>query len=350
MSISCTIPCNLCGGHDVALLSKKSRSGKPLRTVICRDCGLVWSDPRPHDADQYYREHYRVAYKSAYTPRMKHVFRAGKVALSRLAKMRTLLSSPKTVLDVGSGGGEFAYLLASLGHCVTGIEPNRGYAEHAVTHYGITSHIGLVQDSVLPPDTFDVITIWHVLEHLENPRTVLKRLHSWLKPDGVLIVEVPNVEATCQSPKSTFHEAHLYNFNVATLLKLATITGFDEAAHALSSDGGNLTMLLTRSHSHPDTPYEAAIPGNCKRISSIVHGHRAWRHALTLTPYRRTYERLRRAFAERRETAGVLCPKHLLDALYRKTLTRHSPEATLSASPSDTPSASEGFVLHQSRP
>ncbi|MDO9116585.1 MAG: class I SAM-dependent methyltransferase [Nitrospira sp.] len=349
MSISCAIPCNLCDSHNVALLSEKSRTGKPLRTVICTDCGLVWSDPRPHDADQFYREHYRVVYKSAYTPRLKHVLRGGKVALSRLARIRSLLSSQKTVLDVGSGGGEFAYLLASLGHRVTGIEPNRGYAEYAVTHYGITAHIGLVQDSALPPGTFDVITIWHVLEHLEDPRAVLKRLHSWLKPDGVLIVEVPNVEATCQSPKSTFHEAHLYNFNVATLRKLATITGFDETSHALSSDGGNITMLLTRSHSHPDAPYEAAIPGNCKQISAIVREHRAWRHALTLTPYRRTYERLRRAFTERRETAGVLCPKHLLDTLYRIAPTTCSSEATLPASGSQTPRESRSFSPQQSR-
>lgn len=350
MPISCTIPCNLCDSQDVALLSEKSRSGKPLRTVICKDCGLVWSDPRPHNADQFYREHYRIAYKNTYTPRLKHILRAGKVALSRLARIRPLLSSPKILLDVGSGGGEFAYLLASLGHRVTGIEPNRGYAEYAVTHYGVTAHIGRVQDSALPPGIFDVITIWHVLEHLEDPRAVLKRLHSWLKPDGVLIVEVPNVEATCQSPKSTFHEAHLYNFNVATLRRLATLTGFDEASHALSSDGGNLTMRLTRSHSDPDIPYEAAIPGNCKRISAIVRDHRAWRHALTLTPYRRAYERLRRAIAERRETAGVLGPKHLLDTLYRDALTPSSPETTLSPSASDTPPACEGFALQQYRP
>ncbi|MDP3092479.1 MAG: methyltransferase domain-containing protein [Nitrospira sp.] len=349
MSISCSIPCNLCGGRDVAPLSEKSRTGKPLRTVICVACGLVWTDPRPHDAGQFYRENYRVAYKNAYRPRMKHVLRAGKVALSRLEKIRSLLSSPKAVLDVGSGGGEFAYLLASMGHRVSGIEPNQGYAEYSVAHYGLTAHIGLVQDSVLPPDTFDVITMWHVLEHLEDPRAVLGRVRSWLKPDGALIVEVPNAEATCQSPKSTFHEAHLYNFNMATLGRLARICGFEEASRALSSDGGNLTMLFTRSQSHPVAPQGATIPGNCERISAIVQGHRAWRHALTLTPYRRTYNRLRRAFIERRETAGVRSPKHLLDTLYRNAPTTCSPEATLPASGSQTPHESRSFSLQQSR-
>ncbi|MBH0181271.1 MAG: glycosyltransferase family 9 protein [Nitrospira sp.] len=45
---SSSIPCNLCGGTEVSTLSNRSRSGKPLRTVICKSCGLVWSDPRPH--------------------------------------------------------------------------------------------------------------------------------------------------------------------------------------------------------------------------------------------------------------------------------------------------------------
>jgi hypothetical protein len=101
----CSIPCNLCGGTEVVHLSNRSRSGKPLRTVICRACGLVWSDPRPHDTRQFYEEEYRLAYKHTYRPKAKHILRAGKVALSRFEKMKDLLASPKAVLDVGSGGG-----------------------------------------------------------------------------------------------------------------------------------------------------------------------------------------------------------------------------------------------------
>jgi uncharacterized Zn finger protein len=83
---TCSIPCNLCGGIEVSILSNRSRSGKPLQTVICQACGLVWSDPRPHDARQFYEEEYRLSYKHTYSPKSKHVLRAGRVALYRIFK------------------------------------------------------------------------------------------------------------------------------------------------------------------------------------------------------------------------------------------------------------------------
>lgn len=263
---ACSIPCNLCGGTDVSTLSNRSRSGKPLRTVICQACGLVWSDPRPHDARQFYEEEYRLSYKHTYSPKPKHVLRAGHAALSRFEKIERLLSSRKAVLDVGTGGGEFAYLLQSLGHGVSGIEPNRGYADYSIREYGLTVQVGFVQDAAFPSESFDVVTIWHVLEHTEDPGFILALLRSWLKPDGTLVVEVPNVEATCQAPRSTFHEAHLYNFNVVSLRRLAKKQGLYEVKHLISRDGGNITMFLSRMESLVQDRYGASIPGNYEWI------------------------------------------------------------------------------------
>ncbi|MCP9451783.1 MAG: class I SAM-dependent methyltransferase [Nitrospira sp.] len=314
----CSIPCNLCGGTEVVSLSNRSRSGKALRTVICRACGLVWSDPRPHDARQFYEEEYRLSYKHTYRPKPKHVLRAGKVALSRFEKIKDLLASPKAVLDVGSGGGEFAYLLHLLGHRVHGIEPNRGYAEYSIGEYGLTVTVGFVQDVIFPSASFDVVTIWHVLEHMEDPGAVLARLGSWLKPDGRVVVEVPNVEATCQAPKNTFHEAHLYNFNVLTLRRLAKKQGLREVRHVISRDGGNITMVFARDGSPLATQAELVIPGNYEWIARIVQGHRTWRHHLTAAPYVRVWQRLCRSIEERRETAGSASGKELLDTLYAR--------------------------------
>lgn len=81
------VPCNLCGGVHVSVLSHSSRSGAPLRTVVCRECGLGWSDPPPHATRKFYEQDYRLAYKRTYEPRAKHVLRAGKVALSRLDRV-----------------------------------------------------------------------------------------------------------------------------------------------------------------------------------------------------------------------------------------------------------------------
>ncbi len=320
----CSIPCNLCGGSDGAVLSYRSRSGRPLRTVICTSCGLVWSDPRPHDTRRFYEEEYRLSYKNSYAPKPKHVLRAGKVALSRFEKITQLLQSRKAVLDVGTGGGEFAYLLRSLGHGVNGIEPNKGYANYAVREYELTVHVGFVQESVFPPDSFDVVTMWHVLEHTEDPGAVLAQLRSWLKPDGMLVIEVPNVEATCQSPTSTFHEAHLYNFNVVSLRRLARKHGLYESTHIISPDGGNITMCLTRQEPLIVEPCQTSIPGNCEWVSKIVRGHSNLKRHMTAAPYVRAWQRLRRSLAERRETSGEVSGRELLDRLYLPQINAHS--------------------------
>lgn len=321
---SCSIPCNLCGGKEVAILSNRSRSGKPLRTVICRACGLVWSDPRPYEARRFYEEEYRLSYKQTHSPKLKHVLRAGKVALSRFEKIAQLLSSRKAVLDVGSGGGEFAYLLQTLGHAVSGVEPNRGYADHSIRDYDLTVQVGFVQDAVFSPESFDVVTMWHVLEHTEDPGRVLALLRSWLKVDGMLVVEVPNIESTCQAPKNTFHEAHLYNFNVVSLRRLAEKHGLHEAGHMISRDGGNITMFLTRDRSTLEEPFEAAIPGNYEWVSRIVRGHSNLRRHLTPLPYLRLWQRLHRSLMERREITGAANGKALLDELYSSQLRNYS--------------------------
>ncbi len=321
---ACSIPCNLCGGAEVSILSNRSRSGKPLQTVICQACGLVWSDPRPHDARQFYEEEYRLSYKHTYSPKPKHVLRAGHVAVSRFEKVERLLSSRKTVLDVGTGGGEFAYLLQSLGHGVSGIEPNRGYADYSIQEYGLAVQVGFVQDTAFPPESFDVVTIWHVLEHTEDPGSILAMLRSWLKPDGTLVVEVPNVEATCQSPRSTFHEAHLYNFNVVSLRRLAKKHRLYEVKHLISRDGGNITMFFSRMEPLVQDRYDASIPGNCEWISRIVRQHSNMRHHLTPLPYVRLWQRFCRSLKERREAADVRSGRALLDTLYSPQLQLHS--------------------------
>jgi len=316
----CSIPCDLCGGSDVSVLATRSRSGAPLRTVICRSCGLVWSDPRPHDARQFYEADYRVEYKGTYEPRPKHILRAGRVALSRLGKIEALLDGRKRILDVGSGGGEVAYLLSRLGHDVRGIEPNRGYAEYSIREYGLAINVGFLQDVALPAESFDIITMWHALEHTESPSSILDCLRRALRSDGTVVVEVPSVEATCQSPKSMFHEAHLYNFNVASLRGVAEKVGLQEVGHTISPDGGNITIWLRGHPSRLGPPKGTPIPGNCARISGIVSRHTDLRHFATRHPYVRAWERLRRSLNEQREIARFGGGKRVLDSLYSRAL------------------------------
>ena len=276
----------------------------------------MWSDPLPHNPRDFYEDEYRVSYKGTYSPKPKHILRAGNVALSRHRKIEQLLLEPLTILDVGSGGGEFSYLLHVLGHDVKGIEPNKGYAEYSIREYGLNVQVGFIQDVILPEAGFDLITIWHVLEHTENPCAVLSKLHTFLKPQGVLVIEVPNIEAICQSPKNTFHEAHIFNFNAVTLQKLAEKAGFAQMEHSISADGGNITMFVQKTSVTAIDECELYIPGNSKIIADIVRDHTPFAHYLTAHPYARLLRRIRQSLLEKRGITNFAGGKKLLDKLY----------------------------------
>lgn len=320
-SVAPSLPCNLCGAAEATVVGTRSRSGAALRSVCCRHCGLVWSDPRPVDARSFYEDDYRLAYKGTFEPRPKHVFRAGRVALDRLAHVRPLLQQRRRVLDVGSGGGEFAHLLQTLGHEVSGIEPNRGYAEFSAAQYGLAVARGFAGAVTLPADHFDVITIWHVLEHTEDPSRVLAQLHCALRPGGTLVVEVPNIEATCQSPASTFHEAHVFSFSPVTLRRLSEKVGLHVDRITLSPDGGNITALLRRLPEPLPAPESLRIPEEHDRLVGILRAHRPLRHLLTPHPYRRFAGRIARSVHEGWQTRDPLPPRVLLDRLYAGQLT-----------------------------
>jgi len=345
-STTANIACNLCNNDQVSVLATRSRSGQPLRTVCCTRCGLVWSDPRPHDPRRFYEEEYRLAYKRAFEPKPKHILRAGRVALSRVEKIRALLNRPLQVLDVGSGGGEFAYLLKRLGHDVLGVEPNKGYASYAMREYGLQTERDFIGDAALPERAFDLVTIWHVLEHTEDPCRVLQRLARALRPDGVLVVEVPNVEAICQSPRSSFHEAHLYTFNPATLETLGARAGLGLRALRLSEDGGNITAtFVLRAGTVPAA--DVALSDNHDRICAIVRRHTPLRHLLTAHPYRRLLQRFARALDERLTLRAEDAGRPLLDRLYAHCAGQFAPPAAtpLIAAPRFWPTAIASLVL-----
>lgn len=320
-AVQAQIACNLCGAREATILSTRSRSGAPLRTVCCTGCGLVWSDPRPHEVRQFYESDYRLAYKDTFEPRPKHVLRAGRVALSRLERIAHLMRPGMKILDIGAGGGEFACLLASQGHQVRGIEPNRGYAAYARAQYGLDIVDGFVGDVALQEAQWDLITVWHVLEHTEDPGAVLGQLRRALAPGGMLVVEVPNVEATCQSPRSSFHEAHLYNFNRDTLHALAASQGLGVRGGGLSPDGGNLTAIFCAEGSAASAC--AGLPGNHDRVAAIVQAHTLWRYLLSPATWARSWRRLSGQWQERRWLAGqgvgrgAVKGRDLLQRLYR---------------------------------
>jgi SAM-dependent methyltransferase len=273
-------------------VSLRDRAGKYLRTVICQRCGLVWTDPRPAEEEvkEFYAHEYRLQYKGAWQPKFKHVYRGGKVSVNRFRWLRKFLRPTDAILDVGAGGGELVYLLRGLGYDARGLEPNEGYARYAREELKLPIEMGFFKELELGGKSFDVVTLFHVLEHLEDPAGTVARLRDCLKRHGHLIIEVPNVEAKCQAPGRRFHLAHLYNFNPATLPMLARRAGYEVLETVVSSDGGNVGIVARRL----DNPQACAgeIPGNYEQVSGVIRRHTALSHCLSAYPYTRPFQRL----------------------------------------------------------
>ena len=109
------------------------------------------------------------------------------------------------------------YVLRRLGFDAMGLEPDEQYARHAREHLGVPVETGFVQDASFPPGASTSSRCITRSSTSRIPSRILTTLRGWLSDGGLLLVEVPNVEARCIAPAHRFHFAHFYNFNRATL-------------------------------------------------------------------------------------------------------------------------------------
>ncbi len=316
-TINSSSQCNLCGSTEYDVLSKTGRENEPLNTVICKKCGLIWSHPFPIDPLVYYQKHYRIRYKGTFTPKKKHIFRAARAAVGRFNLLKHLLKPRWRVLEVGSGGGEFLYLLNKLGYDAFGIEPNEGYAEYARSEYQLNIKTGFLQNTQFEENSFEMVTLWHVFEHMDNPADILKKIHSFLATDGLLVIEVPNVEAICSLPRNTFHTAHLYNFNQSTLSRMAERAGFTVVEKSMATDGGIIWQTFKKNGAAP-REVQGEIEGNFERIINIVVRRTILKYYFSRYPYSRILSKICQWFREKGASNRFASGKGILDHLMEK--------------------------------
>ena len=261
---------------------------------------------------RYYSREYRLDYKGRATPSMRHIARSGRGALNRYRALAPYLEPGARVLDAGAGGGEVVYVLRKLGFDASGLEPDEQYARHARESLGVPVATGFVQDAAFPAGSFDAVTMYHALEHVEDPSAILSRLRGWMTGQGVLLIEVPNVEAVCMAPRHRFHFAHFYGFNRGALEALGRKAGFEPVSTTTSSDGGNLTSVF-RAAATAQPP--AADPANYTRVAAVVKGHTVLKYYCSASPYAGPVNRLRTYLADRHAARGCDTPRQVLDRL-----------------------------------
>ncbi|HOW56754.1 MAG TPA: class I SAM-dependent methyltransferase [Smithellaceae bacterium] len=221
--------CALCGGADRTILYKKGE----WSIYKCSGCGLGTLDPRPEKdeldklyAESYFQSHYdeTLPYPSAaMTKRLKQ-------ENHRLRFFRKFKKRGK-ILDIGCGRGYFLLACRNAGYEVEGIDISADAAKYVGTALKIPVHVGEVDQIELHDESFDVITLWHSLEHTADPDVYMQKARKWLKKDGVLVIDVPNYEGydalqTWDDWQGWSIPYHFYHFTTNSLTYLLGKHGF----------------------------------------------------------------------------------------------------------------------------
>jgi 2-polyprenyl-3-methyl-5-hydroxy-6-metoxy-1,4-benzoquinol methylase len=140
-----------------------------------------------------------------------------------------LLPQKGSVLEVGCGSGEFLAFLKERAWEGMGIEANEEYVRYAAEKYGIKIIPSLFEEAELPNESFDVILMLHIIEHLANPRFALEKAARLLKPGGILVLETPRFDTIwfriLRHRERSILQDHLYYFTPKSISDMISTSG-----------------------------------------------------------------------------------------------------------------------------
>jgi len=178
--------CLACGGMKFKPIYEREK----WQVMACEDCGLGFLEPEPTCQEmallydqKYFDRHYP-----------EDVTRE-KVLREQSHRLRFIRPYKKSgrILDVGCGKGYFLLACRTLGYEVEGLDISAEAAAFAGRHFQIPVQVSHAAPGVKPAASYDLVTFWHSLEHMEDPLKALLAAYEWLKDDGVLVVDVPNI-------------------------------------------------------------------------------------------------------------------------------------------------------------
>ena len=196
--------------------------------VRCNACNLVWLQDPPPPGEMW--QHYGADYD-------RSVATAGADPNRWRERRETVLKykSGGSLLDLGCSSGGFLESIGGPSWRLYGVEMSDEVAARAKALTGAEVFVGDVLDARYAAESFDVITCFHVFEHLYHPREVLEKVSLWLKPGGIFYVNVPNIDSAGARIFNSYWYAlelprHLYHFSPVSLRSLASAVGLSEVS------------------------------------------------------------------------------------------------------------------------
>lgn len=200
----------------------------------CTHCGFIFTQDQPnsYETGRYYESADYISHNDSAEGFTASLYRTARDFMLK-KKMRTVIRATRlkkgNILDIGSGTGHFLAVMRNSGWQVKGIEINEKVREFSKKQFGIevlpSENIGS-----LPSASFDVVTLWHVLEHFQNPFSYAGEIIRLLKPGGTCFVALPNCSSYDAVHYKEFWAAydvprHLWHFTPTTFKLFAEKSG-----------------------------------------------------------------------------------------------------------------------------
>lgn len=258
--------CPFCGGSDLRSFNAFDYevASRSVPVVECRSCETGWQWPLSHQHEEsvaYFDSMYGAAAEGTYYDPAKRTALA-EVEMGYVNS----LARPGTLLDIGCGAGEFVSVAASHGWQATGIDP-------ALPTTLKAGPARLIRGSFaeLGGETFDVVTAWDVVEHVEDPGALLACARGSLRPGGTFVLETGNYQSAGRIESGPhwwgYNRDHRWYFSPPVLFRMLREAGFKEPklhnrvlrpewsgspAYAGPSLLGTLRSALRRPHKAPE--------------------------------------------------------------------------------------------------
>lgn len=281
--------CPLCDGTHLKhamTCTDHYASGEKFDVYTCEECGFTFTQGVPVEAEigRYYETPDYISHSDTKKGAMNAIYhQVRRYMLGRKARLVVKEAHRKSgrLLDIGTGTGYFANAMQLRGWTVDAVEKNPQAREFAREHFELEVKPESALKEEFAPGSFDVITLWHVMEHLEHLNETWERLHELLTDKGVLVVAVPNCasyDAEKYGEQWAAYDVprHLWHFTPSTILQLGSKHGFILAArHPMPFDAFYVAMLSEKQRGNSLAFTRGMLTGTMAWFNTLARKERS---------------------------------------------------------------------------
>ena len=279
--------CPVCSGKQIKkvfAVKDYTVSGELFTLYSCNDCSFIFTQdiPSRDEIGPYYASQNYISHSNTQKGLINKLYH--KVRKITLVSKRNMIIAETgikkgSLLDVGCGTGAFLNEMKSAGWQITGLEPDETARKNALELFGIQPH---PSDELfnLPAQSFDAITMWHVMEHVHELHEYTERLKELLKPGGRLLIAVPNYTSHDAGHYKEYWAAydvprHLYHFSPASMRVLMDQHGLEvTGTKPMWFDSYYVSMLSEQYKNGKGNIFRAFCVGALSNVKSLFNKER----------------------------------------------------------------------------